>query len=195
MKTLDNLIKLISRLPGLGSRSARRIALHLVKNPDNMMLPLSEALQEVASSIKRCEVCGNIDLVSPCNICTDDKRDDAVICVVEDIADLWAMDRDGFFKGRYHVLGGVLSVLDGNTPEKLNFHTLKDRVANSNLREIIIATNSTVEGQTTAHYIHDMLAEHNIKITRLAHGIPMGAELDYMDEGTLSLAMRLRQDF
>lgn len=195
MKTnsLDNLITLISKLPGLGQRSAKRIALHLIKNKQTL-LNFSDLLAKVSEEIKICDTCGNVDVVSPCNICTDQKREPSTLCVVEDIADLWAMERGSFFKGRYHVLGGTLSALDGRTPETLNFVKLVERVANEEITEVIVATNATIEGQTTGFYILDLLKPFNIRTTRLANGIPVGAELDYMDEGTLTLALKLRQD-
>jgi len=189
------LIKLVAKLPGLGSRSARRIVLHMVKNPDKALHPLIRLLTQVSEEIKVCEVCGNVDTVSPCHICTDHKRDQSLVCVVEDITDLWSLERSNSFKGLYHVLGGTLSALDGRTPSRLNMDSLRARVANNNIHEVIIATNATLEGQTTGFYIADMLKPFNIKATRLASGIPVGAELDYMDEGTLTLAMKLRQDF
>jgi recombination protein RecR len=194
INAVEQLIKIIAKLPGLGPRSARRIALHLIKNSDNIMLPLSEAMQGVAKEIKECDECGNIDIISPCSICTNEKRDASQLCVVEDVTDLWAMERGNIFKGYYHVLGGTLSALDGRTPETLNFESLKNRVDSSEFKEVIIATNATLEGQTTGFYVSDLLKPYNIKSTRLANGIPMGAELDYMDEGTLSLALKLRQD-
>lgn len=195
IQSVENLIKLISKLPGLGPRSARRIALELIKNPHNLMLPLATTLQEVAAEIKECETCGNIDVQSPCSICASDKRDVSTICVVEDVTDLWAMERGSFYSGVYHILGGTLSALDGRTPDKLNFEALKNRVANGNVSEVIIATGATLEGQTTGYYISDMIKPYNVKSSRLAHGIPVGGELDYMDEGTLTLAMKMRQEF
>jgi recombination protein RecR len=192
---VEQLIKIIAKLPGLGPRSARRIALHLIKNSNNLMLPLAEVIKQVAQEIKICETCSNIDIVSPCSICVSEKRDTTQLCVVEDVTDLWAMERGNIFKGLYHVLGGSLSALDGRTPDTLNFESLKSRVANSNFKEIIIATNATLEGQTTGFYVVDLLKPYNIKTSRLANGIPMGAELDYMDEGTLSLALKMRQDY
>jgi recombination protein RecR len=195
ISTLEKLIKIIAKLPGLGPRSARRIAIHLIKNTDNIMLPLAEALKNVAQEIKVCGGCGNIDIHDPCSICSDAKRDGSQLCIVEDVSDLWAMERGNIFKGFYHILGGTLSALDGRTPETLNFESLKQRVANSDFKEVIVATNATLEGQTTGFYIVDMLKPYDIKITRLANGIPMGAELDYMDEGTLSLALKMRQDY
>lgn len=191
--SLDNLITLIAKLPGLGQRSAKRIALHLIKNKQTL-LNFSELLTKVSEEIKICNSCGNVDIISPCNICSDHRRDSLTLCVVEDIADLWAMERGSFFKGRYHVLGGTLSALDGRTPETLNFRRLVERVANEGISEVIVATNATVEGQTTGFYILDLLKPFNILTTRLANGIPVGAELDYMDEGTLTLAMKLRQN-
>jgi recombination protein RecR len=192
---VEQLIKIIAKLPGLGPRSARRIALHLIKNSNNLMLPLAEVIKQVAQEIKICETCSNIDIVSPCSICVSEKRDTTQLCVVEDVTDLWAMERGNIFKGLYHVLGGSLSALDGRTPDTLNFESLKSRVANSNFKEVIIATNATLEGQTTGFYVVDLLKPYNIKTSRLANGIPMGAELDYMDEGTLSLALKMRQDY
>ncbi len=193
--TLDRLISIISKLPGLGPRSARRIVLHLIKSPESIMLPLAGILIQASKEIKVCKVCGNIDVVSPCNICTDEKRDDTIVCVVETISDLWALERSNFYKGKYHILGGTLSALGGRSPETLNFNSLSTRVAEGVIREVIIATNATLEGQTTGHYIVDLLSTFGIKITRLAYGIPMGAELDYMDEGTLNLALKMRHDF
>lgn len=191
---VEQLIKIISKLPGLGPRSARRIAIHLIKNSENIMLPLSEALKEVAKEIQICDSCGNIDICNPCSICENHKRDASQLCIVEDVSDLWAMERGEIFKGYYHILGGTLSALDGRTPETLNFESLQERVSNSNFKEVIIATNATLEGQTTGFYILDLLKPFDVKITRLANGIPMGAELDYMDEGTLNLALKMRQD-
>ena len=193
--TLDKLISTIAKLPGLGPRSARRIVLHLIKSPDALMLPLAEQLTQAAQEIKICEVCGNVDVVSPCNICNDEKRDDSIVCVVETVSDLWALERSNFFKGKYHILGGTLSALGGRPPESLNFNSLSTRVAKGAIQEVIIATNATLEGQTTGHYIVDLLTPFEVKITRLAYGIPMGGELDYMDEGTLNLALKMRQDF
>ncbi len=195
MNSLDDLIKIISKLPGLGPRSARRIVLHLVKNQQKILHPLIALLNQVTQEIKICEICSNIDTASPCSICNDLKRDQKLVCVVEDISDLWAMERGKFYKGTYHILGGTLSALDGRTPEKLNFESLKNRVANNDIQEIIIATNATLDGQTTGFYVADLLKAFNVRFTRLAHGIPVGAELDYMDEGTLSLALKMRQEF
>lgn len=195
IQSIENLIKLVSKLAGLGPRSARRIVLQLIKSPQGLMLPLSQSLDEVANEIKECKTCGNIDVYSPCSICTDMKRDQSTICVVEDVTDLWAIERGNFYSGVYHVLGGTLSALDGRTPDKLNFETLKQRAANGNLAEVIIATGATLEGQTTGYYISDLIKPYNVKSSRLAHGIPVGGELDYMDEGTLTLSMKMRQEF
>jgi recombination protein RecR len=193
--SLDKLIKLLSQLPGLGPRSARRIALKLIQRKSDIMQPLAEVMASVAKEVKECEVCKNLDINSPCEICTNQKRNQGLLCVVEDVSDLWALERGGDYKGVYHILGGNLSALNGRTPNTLSFDLLKRRVAAGGIQEVIIATNATLEGQTTAHYICDMLAPYKVKATRLAHGIPMGAELDYMDEGTISLALKMRREF
>lgn len=195
MQSLENLINLFAKLPGLGPRSARRIALYLIKDNRQFMLQLADAIAGVAEEIKICSNCGNIDTTCPCTICQDPKRDNTIICVVENIADLWAMERGNFFTGTYHVLGGALSAIDGRTPDKLNFARLRQRATGSSVQEIIVATNATLEGQTTGHYIVDMLAGLPLKISCLAHGIPVGAELDYVDEGTLTLALKLRHNY
>jgi recombination protein RecR len=187
---IERLIQLMSRLPGLGPRSARRAALALLKKRDTLLEPLATAMQDAARAIRDCEICGNLDTTSPCGICTDSRRDGHVLCVVEDVADLWALERAGVFRGRYHVLGGALSALDGVTPEKLNVGGLTERVK-QNVDEVILAMNATVEGQTTAHYLMDLLTD--VKVTRLAHGVPVGGELDYLDEGTLSAAFKARR--
>jgi recombination protein RecR len=188
---IERLIQLLSKLPGLGPRSARRAALALLKKRDTLLEPLASAMTEAAAAIKPCEICGNLDTRSPCAICSDNRRDGHVLCVVEDVADLWALERAGVFRGRYHVLGGALSALDGITPEKLNVGSLVERVKDG-VDEVILAMNATVEGQTTAHYLMDLLT--NVKVTRLAHGVPVGGELDYLDEGTLSAAFRARRE-
>jgi recombination protein RecR len=188
---IERLIQLLSKLPGLGPRSARRAALALLKKRDTLLEPLASAMTEAAAAIKPCEICGNLDTRSPCAICSDTRRDGHVLCVVEDVADLWALERAGVFRGRYHVLGGALSALDGITPEKLNVGSLVERVKDG-VDEVILAMNATVEGQTTAHYLMDLLT--NVKVTRLAHGVPVGGELDYLDEGTLSAAFRARRE-
>jgi recombination protein RecR len=187
---IERLIQLLAKLPGLGPRSARRAALALLKKRDTLLEPLAEAMQDAARAIKPCEICGNLDTASPCAICADPRRDGHVLCVVEDVADLWALERAGVFRGRYHVLGGALSALDGVTPEKLNVQSLVAR-ARQGVDEVILAMNATVEGQTTAHYLMDLLTE--VKVTRLAHGVPVGGELDYLDEGTLSAAFKARR--
>jgi recombination protein RecR len=189
---LDNLIQLLSRLPGLGPRSARRAALFLIKRRESLMEPLSLALAEAARAVKPCSLCGNLDTIDPCALCADPHRDATLICVVEDVADLWAMERAHIFKGRYHVLGGTLSALDGIGPGELRIDSLVARVADVPVREVILAMNATVEGQTTAHYIIDRLEGSAAQITRLAHGVPVGGELDYLDEGTLAAALSAR---
>jgi recombination protein RecR len=189
---IERLIQLLAKLPGLGPRSARRAALALLKKRDTLLEPLADSLREAADAILTCEVCGNLDTQSPCAICSDPRRDPHILCVVEDVADLWALERAGVFRGRYHVLGGALSALDGVTPERLNVTSLLERVK-SNVDEVILAMNATVEGQTTAHYLMDLLGD--MKVTRLAHGVPVGGELDYLDEGTLSAAIKQRTLF
>jgi recombination protein RecR len=186
---IERLIQLLAKLPGLGPRSARRAALALLKKRDTLLEPLSAALDEAAAAIRSCEICGNLDTVSPCAICADPRRDSQVLCVVEDVADLWALERAAIFRGRYHVLGGALSALDGVTPERLNVSSLLAR--SKGVEEVILAMNATVEGQTTAHYLMDLLGD--VKVTRLAHGVPVGGELDYLDEGTLSAAFKARR--
>jgi recombination protein RecR len=187
---IERLIALLSKLPGLGPRSARRAALALLKKRDTLLEPLADAMQEAAAAISSCEICGNLDTQSPCAICSDPRRDTHILCVVEDVADLWALERAGVFRGRYHVLGGALSALDGVTPERLNVSGLLERVQQG-IDEVILAMNATVEGQTTAHYLMDLLGDR--KVTRLAHGVPVGGELDYLDEGTLSAAFKARR--
>lgn len=189
---IDRLVQLLSKLPGLGPRSARRAVLHLVKNKDKLMAPLGAALDEAIENIVECYTCGNVDTSSPCTICLDQSRDESTLVVVEDVADLWALERAVAVKGRYHVLGGTLSPLDGIGPEDINIYGLIDRVQGGEIKEIIIAVNATVEGQTTAHYIMDQLSQADVQISRLAHGVPVGGELDYLDEGTLSAAIRQR---
>lgn len=190
---LESLIKRLSRLPGLGPRSARRAALHLLKNKKTTMLPLAEELDHVARTIKTCVECGNLDLTDKCRICYDSRRDATRICVVEDVADLWAMERAGIFSGVYHVLGGTLSALDGRGPKELGIERLVARAANIEEGEVILATSATVDGQTTAHYISERLERDGMAITRLAHGVPVGGELNYLDDGTLTQAMKARR--
>lgn len=192
---LERLIQLLSRLPGLGPRSARRAALHLVKKKEQLLVPLAASLNEVVEKVVVCETCGNIDTSTPCTICCDPRRDVSTIVIVEDVSDLWALERASATRASYHVLGGTLSPLDGIGPEDLAIASLIDRVAKGGVSEIIIAVNATVEGQTTAHYITEQLEEFELSISRLAHGVPVGGELDYLDEGTLSAAMRSRTSF
>ena len=192
MNSLDSLILLFAKLPGLGPRSARRAVLHLIRHKDKLLDPLIATLAQTQASIRTCGVCGNFDTSDPCPICRDTRRDASQICVVEDIADLWAIERGQTFKGRYHVLGGTLSALEGRTPETLNIDTLVTRAMAEEVREVILATNATVEGQTTAFYLSDRLAGCQVHLSRLAHGIPMGGELDYLDDGTLGAAFKAR---
>ncbi len=187
---IERLIQLLAKLPGLGPRSARRAALVLLKKRDLLLEPLASAMQSAAAATRDCEICGNLDTISPCAVCRDPRRDASLLCVVEDVADLWALERAGVFRGRYHVLGGALSALDGITPERLSVAPLLERVKHG-VDEVILAMNATVEGQTTAHYLMDML--EGMKVTRLAHGVPVGGELDYLDEGTLSAAFKARR--
>ncbi|MBP5399189.1 MAG: recombination protein RecR [Alphaproteobacteria bacterium] len=191
---IEKLIKIISKLPSLGTRSARRIVLQLIKKKDAIMTPLIAALQDVSDNIKTCEICGNFDTVSPCMVCASEKRENETICVVQDVADLWAMERAGFYKGKYHVLGGILSALDGVTPEDLNIESLIERVKKGDVKEIILALPATIDGQITSHYLLSKLRNFEIKVSTLAQGIPMGAELDYMDEGTIQLALNSRKE-
>ena len=190
---IEKLVKLISKLPSLGTRSARRIVLHMLKKKESVMLPLMEAMNEVAEKICTCEVCGNFDTSSPCSICCSTQRDDSTLCVVQDVADLWAMERVSLFKGKYHVLGGVLSALEGIVPEDLNIEPLAQRIASGGVKELILALPATIDGQITSHYLSSRFKDSGVKITTLAQGIPMGAELDYMDEGTLQLALNSRK--
>ena len=191
---IENLVKIIAKLPSLGTRSARRIVLQLIKKKESIMLPLIEAMHNVSENIKTCEICGNFDTVSPCMVCTSEKREEGIVCVVQDVADLWAMERAGFYKGKYHVLGGVLSALDGVAPEDLNIESLFDRLQKENVKEIILALPATIDGQITSHYLVSKLKDCDVKVSTLAKGIPMGAELDYMDEGTIQLALDSRRE-
>jgi recombination protein RecR len=195
MSDLDSLIQLLSKLPGLGPRSARRAALHLVKRKESLMQPLADAMRAAAERIRACSVCGNLDTQDPCELCRDPRRDQSVLCVVEDVADLWAIERTAAFRGRYHVLGGTLSALEGIGPEDLRIDTLIARASAGEVKELILALNATVEGQTTAHYVTDRLEGSGVSVTRLAHGVPVGGELDYLDEGTLSAALAQRRPF
>jgi len=189
---IERLIQLLARLPGLGPRSARRAALHLIKKREQLMAPLASAVTTAMEKIEICRVCGNIDTKSPCTVCTDDKRDQSMIVVVADVADLWALERAAALNARYHVLGGTLSPLDGVGPQDLSIDALVARAHDTTVKEIILALNATVDGQTTAHYITDLLRDANVAVTRLAHGVPVGGELDYLDDGTLTAAMRAR---
>jgi recombination protein RecR len=192
---IERLIQLLARLPGLGPRSARRAALALIKRREQLMAPLTAALATAMDRISVCTVCGNIDSHNPCTVCTDERRDASVIVVVEDVADLWALERAHAVNARYHVLGGTLSPLDGVGPQDLSIDALVTRAHAPGVKEIILAVNATVDGQTTAHYITDLLAGAGVAVTRLAHGVPVGGELDYLDEGTLAAAMRSRTPF
>ncbi len=189
---IEKLIQLLARVPGLGPRSARRAALHLIKKKDQVLVPLTEAMAQARDKVRICTQCGNVDTCDPCTICTDVRRDNGVIIVVEDVSDLWALERAAAMNCLYHVLGGTLSPLDGVGPDDLNIKSLVDRCSGGGVKEIIIAVNATVEGQTTAHYITDQLDDLKLTITRLAHGVPVGGELDYLDEGTLTAALRAR---
>lgn len=193
LSEVDRLIQLLARLPGLGPRSARRAVLHLIKRREALLDPLARAMADVAASIRTCSTCGNIDSMDPCAICRDEKRDRSVICVIEDVADLWAIERTSSYPGQYHVLGGTLSALDGVGPEDLRIDRLVGRASAAEVGEVILATNATVEGQTTAHYISDRLAETGVTVSRLAHGVPVGGELDYLDDGTLTAALKSRR--
>jgi len=192
---IERLIQLLARLPGLGPRSARRAALHLIKKREQLMTPLAAAIQTAIDKIAVCRVCGNIDTQNPCTVCTDPRRDPSVIVVVADVADLWALERAHAINARYHVLGGTLSALDGVGPQDLTIEALITRAHAADVKEIILALNATVDGQTTAHYITDLLAGADVSVTRLAHGVPVGGELDYLDEGTLTAAIKSRTPF
>ena len=190
---IERLIGLLAKLPGLGPRSARRAVLHLVKRRESLAQPLAKAMAETLDNIKTCSRCGNLDSQDPCALCRNPKRDGSVICVVEDVADLWALERSAAFRGHYHVLGGTLSALDGIGPEDLNIPGLLARVNEDGVKEVILATSATVDGQTTAHFLADKLTGTKAKVTELAHGVPVGGELDYLDDGTLSTALRDRR--
>ncbi len=187
------LIELIARLPGLGPRSARRITLFLLKRQEVLLRPLAEALNQAVNKIHTCQICGNYDTLQPCSVCQSTDRDATMLCIVEDVSDLWALERSGVFRGYYHLLGGVLSAIDGIGPEDLNIAPLLRRIETGNIEEVILALSATVDGQTTAHYLADRLANTQIKITRLAHGVPIGGELEYLDDGTLATALRSRR--
>jgi recombination protein RecR len=190
---IEKLIALMAKLPGLGPRSARRAALHLLKKRETLMQPLARALEETAAAVRTCSRCGNLDTVDPCAICSDPKRDRSLICVVEEVGDLWAMERSAYYRGLYHVLGGRLSALDGIGPDDLRIDGLVARAGEPEVQEIIIATSATVDGQTTAHYLQDRLAGMGATLTRLAHGVPVGGELDFLDDGTIMAALNARR--
>lgn len=190
---IERLIDLLAKLPGLGPRSARRAALALIKRKEQLMAPLAAALEQALARIVVCSACGNVDVTDPCTICADPKRDRSLICVVEEVGDLWALERAGAHAGLYHVLGGTLSALDGIGPEQLNIASLLERARAGTVREVILATNATVDGLTTAHYITDQLEGAGVAVSRLAHGVPVGGELDYLDEGTLAAAIKARK--
>jgi recombination protein RecR len=192
---IERLIQLLARLPGLGPRSARRAALQLLRKREELLGPLAEAMQVAREKIVVCSICGNVDSRDPCTICRDDARNRKILVVVETVADLWALERAKAIAGRYHVLGGTLSPLDGIGPDDLNLARLPERVTEEGIEEVILAVNATVDGQTTAHYIIELLSHLRVKITRLAHGVPVGGELDYLDEGTLAAAIRSRTEF
>ena len=190
---IEALSSVLARLPGLGPRSARRAVLWLVKNREQALPQLLEALDAVSQTLVECQICGNVDTHDPCGICADPRRDPKSLCVVEDVADVWALDRSRLFQGRYHVLGGKLSALDGVGPEDLNIASLMERVSGGEVDEVVLAMNATLEGQTTAHYLAERLEPLGLRITQLAHGLPVGGELDYLDEGTLAQALRARR--
>ena len=190
--SLDNLIRKLARLPGLGPRSARRAVLYLLKNRDRLMLPLAQDLFDVASQVRSCAECGNLDHGDNCSICLDTQRDHSCVCVVEDVGDLWAMERAAVYRGVYHILGGTLNALDGRGPDDLHIDKLINRASTGHTSEVILALSATVDGQTTAHYIAEKLATSGVDVTRLAHGVPVGGELDYLDDGTLAQALKAR---
>ncbi len=191
---IDYLVRLMSKLPGLGIRSARRIVLHLLNNKEKEMLVLSSEIKQVAELVQFCSICGNMDTKETCHICLDDKRDKSIICVVENVGDLWAIERSSVFGGQYHVLGGVLSALDNVGPKDLKIENLVKRARNENIKEVILANSATVDGQTTAHYLADQLSECNVMISRLAQGLPIGGELDFLDDGTITQALKARSE-
>ena len=189
---IERLVQQFAKLPGLGPRSARGVVLYMIKRRETLMMPLAQVLRDVSATMKNCSQCGNIDVTDPCAICTDTRRDLTVICAVEDVAGLWALERAVAFTGRYHVLGGTLSALDGRKPEDLAIASLVARAESDDVNEVVLAMSATVEGQTTAYYLADRLAQCGVKLSRLAHGVPVGGELDYLDDGTLSTAIKAR---
>ena len=190
---IDTLIRLFSRLPGFGVRSARRTVLHLIKKKETQLIPLSVAIQKVIDNVRICPVCGNLDSIAPCHICQDPKRDEGVLCVVQDVADLWAIERSAAFKGRYHVLGGLLSAIEGTGPDELRLPVLENRIRENHIAELILALPATVDGQTTGHYIAERFKSIPVRISSLAQGIPVGGELDYLDDGTIQTALKARK--
>ncbi|MAM95105.1 recombination mediator RecR [Parvibaculum sp.] len=192
---IERLIALLAKLPGLGPRSARRAVLQLIKKKETLLTPLAQAMADAAEKARVCTTCGNVDTQDPCAICADGRRDPHVLCIVEEVGDLWALERAGAHKGRYHVLGGVLSALDGVGPDDLNIGKLVERLSGGEVKEVVLAMNATVDGQTTAHYITDRISGLGISVSRLAHGVPVGGELDYLDDGTLAAAMKSRRPF
>ena len=190
---IERLIALLGKLPGLGPRSARRAALALLKRRDQLLTPLAQALADAANKVRACRVCGALDTSDPCAVCADHTRDGALLCVVEEVGGLWALERGGAFRGRYHVLGGLLSALDGVGPQALRVNELLDRVTDGEVREVILALPATVDGQTTAHYLAERLAASQVQITMLARGVPVGGELDWLDDGTIAQALRARR--
>lgn len=190
---IERLIQLLAKLPGLGPRSARRAALFLIKNRERLLAPLASAMAEAHEKVTICTACGNVDTVDPCTLCTDPRRDQTMVCVVEEVGDLWALERAGAWSGLYHVLGGTLSAIEGVRPEDLSIGALVERSGRLQVKEVVLALNATVEGQTTAHYITERLKAMGIAASRLAHGVPVGGELDYLDEGTLTQAIRARR--
>lgn len=191
---IKNLIEMFSKLPNLGPASSRRLILYLIRNKEKIMLPLAHSIRELAQRVVECEVCGNLETTSPCSICLDRKRNTKLLCIVEDLGDLWAFEKGKIYSGLYHILGGTLSALNGVGPKELNLQKIISRVKESKIEEVIIATNSTLDGQVTAHYIVDLLKDLNVKVSRLACGIPIGGEIDYLDEGTLNAALCSRQE-
>ncbi|MCK5296669.1 MAG: recombination protein RecR [Alphaproteobacteria bacterium] len=191
---IEQLIKMLSRLPGLGPRSARRVALYIVKKKDSFLGQLIKALKEVEATVSICSICGNYDSQNPCHVCASHKRDSSIICVVQDVADLWAMERTSAYNGKYHVLGGNLSALDGIGPDDLNIEKLIEKLSSGEIKEVILALSATVEGQITVHYIADRIKKTSVKVSGIAHGVPVGGELDYLDDGTIQTAINARRE-
>ena len=191
---IDTLIKLLAKIPGLGPRSARRAALYLISNADQVLQPLAESMKTAWENVKNCQFCGNLDIQDPCNICLDPRRDETIICVVEGVSDLWALERTASYRGRYHILGGVLSPLDGRGPMEIGMDKLAIRLEKDNIRELILATSTTIEGEATAHYVQQLALKFSIKVSRIAFGIPLNGELDYLDSDTISHAFNERKE-